>query len=152
MVARPGRLELPTLCLEGRRSIQLSYGRVVEAKRPAAGEKPFWFDFTPYRVRTVPKLSGSDTGCVTKPGISLAWRLGVIGFMENAHPGRLVESVSVRRSDASIGACEFAGAGCNRRDSEESWVSPIVPGYTSKLKGPRVEYGGLLREPRPGVL
>ncbi len=27
-VARPGRLELPTLCLEGRRSIQLSYGRV----------------------------------------------------------------------------------------------------------------------------
>jgi hypothetical protein len=28
-MARPGRLELPTLCLEGRRSIQLSYGRVV---------------------------------------------------------------------------------------------------------------------------
>jgi hypothetical protein len=29
MVARPGRFELPTLCLEGRRSIQLSYGRTV---------------------------------------------------------------------------------------------------------------------------
>ena len=29
-MARPGRLELPTLCLEGRRSIQLSYGRVAE--------------------------------------------------------------------------------------------------------------------------
>jgi hypothetical protein len=29
-VARPGRLELPTLCLEGRRSIQLSYGRIVD--------------------------------------------------------------------------------------------------------------------------
>jgi hypothetical protein len=28
-MARPGRLELPTLCLEGRRSIQLSYGRSV---------------------------------------------------------------------------------------------------------------------------
>ena len=28
-VARPGRLELPTLCLEGRRSIQLSYGRAA---------------------------------------------------------------------------------------------------------------------------
>jgi hypothetical protein len=28
-VARPGRLELPTLCLEGRRSIQLSYGRTA---------------------------------------------------------------------------------------------------------------------------
>ncbi len=28
-VARPGRLELPTLCLEGRRSIQLSYGRTL---------------------------------------------------------------------------------------------------------------------------
>ena len=28
-MARPGRFELPTLCLEGRRSIQLSYGRTV---------------------------------------------------------------------------------------------------------------------------
>ena len=28
-LARPGRLELPTLCLEGRRSIQLSYGRIL---------------------------------------------------------------------------------------------------------------------------
>jgi hypothetical protein len=35
-VARPGRLELPTLCLEGRRSIQLSYGRYVNSKRFAA--------------------------------------------------------------------------------------------------------------------
>jgi hypothetical protein len=31
-MARPGRLELPTLCLEGRRSIQLSYGRVDESQ------------------------------------------------------------------------------------------------------------------------
>ena len=28
-MARPGRVELPTLCLEGRRSIQLSYGRAA---------------------------------------------------------------------------------------------------------------------------
>jgi hypothetical protein len=27
-MARPARLELATLCLEGRRSIQLSYGRI----------------------------------------------------------------------------------------------------------------------------
>jgi hypothetical protein len=31
-MARPGRLELPTLCLEGRRSIQLSYGRTGTAR------------------------------------------------------------------------------------------------------------------------
>jgi hypothetical protein len=30
-MARPGRVELPTLCLEGRRSFQLSYGRVVNS-------------------------------------------------------------------------------------------------------------------------
>jgi hypothetical protein len=30
-VARPGRLELPTLCLEGRCSIQLSYGRIANS-------------------------------------------------------------------------------------------------------------------------
>ena len=28
-MARPGRLELPTLCLEGRCSVQLSYGRAA---------------------------------------------------------------------------------------------------------------------------
>ena len=32
-MARPGRLELPTLCLEGRRSIQLSYGRTVKTNQ-----------------------------------------------------------------------------------------------------------------------
>ena len=39
-MARPGRLELPTLCLEGRRSIQLSYGRTsrVDSKSFIAGD------------------------------------------------------------------------------------------------------------------
>jgi hypothetical protein len=32
-MARPARLELATLCLEGRRSIQLSYGRYADSKR-----------------------------------------------------------------------------------------------------------------------
>ena len=32
-VARPARLELATLCLEGRRSIQLSYGRIPLKRR-----------------------------------------------------------------------------------------------------------------------
>jgi hypothetical protein len=38
-MARPERLELPTLCFEGRCSIQLSYGRFLDSKRfrvPAA--------------------------------------------------------------------------------------------------------------------
>ena len=34
-MARPGRLELPTLCLEGRRSIQLSYGRTMNSDSKA---------------------------------------------------------------------------------------------------------------------
>ena len=34
-MARPGRLELPTLCLEGRRSIQLSYGRAANSDSKA---------------------------------------------------------------------------------------------------------------------
>ena len=39
-MARPGRFELPTLCLEGRRSIQLSYGRIsyVDSKSFIAGD------------------------------------------------------------------------------------------------------------------
>jgi hypothetical protein len=42
-VARPARLELATLCLEGRRSIQLSYGRVAssDSKTGAASQHAF---------------------------------------------------------------------------------------------------------------
>ena len=36
-VARPERFELPTLCFEGRCSIQLSYGRAVCAPDESAG-------------------------------------------------------------------------------------------------------------------
>ncbi len=38
-VARPGRFELPTLCFEGRRSIQLSYGRAETSITMGIG---FW--------------------------------------------------------------------------------------------------------------
>jgi hypothetical protein len=42
-MARPGRFELPTLCLEGRRSIQLSYGRLIHSKRfPALTTTPLF--------------------------------------------------------------------------------------------------------------
>jgi hypothetical protein len=33
-MARPERFELPTLCFEGRCSIQLSYGRVAKYRNP----------------------------------------------------------------------------------------------------------------------
>jgi Sodium/hydrogen exchanger family len=48
-MARPARLELATLCLEGRRSIQLSYGRVdlcnYITELEAAVHLPFGYDF-----------------------------------------------------------------------------------------------------------
>ena len=49
-MARPGRLELPTLCLEGRRSLQLSYGRVAH------------HDFTAF-VRRTETVSDAFTFC-----------------------------------------------------------------------------------------
>ncbi len=43
-VARPARLELATLCLEGRCSIQLSYGRVVTNLQQYKALTPLYFD------------------------------------------------------------------------------------------------------------
>ena len=45
-MARPGRLELPTLCLEGRRSIQLSYGRTVQSILPSSTYSYFLENFS----------------------------------------------------------------------------------------------------------
>ncbi len=42
-MARPGRFELPTLCLEGRRSIRLSYGRVACYRNPITELAAFVF-------------------------------------------------------------------------------------------------------------
>ena len=55
-MARPEGFEPPTLCLEGRRSFQLSYGRFVDSKTFAARETTFCYVFTPYCARTAPKL------------------------------------------------------------------------------------------------
>ena len=55
-MARPGRFELPTLCLEGRRSIQLSYGRFFDFKRFAALGLVICYVLTPLgfpRIRVV---------------------------------------------------------------------------------------------------
>jgi hypothetical protein len=50
-MARPGRFELPTLCLEGRRSIQLSYGRAgyVDSKSFIVGSDTILDSLTFYR-------------------------------------------------------------------------------------------------------
>src|SRR6266704_572873 len=58
-VARPGRFELPTLCLEGRRSIQLSYGRLTDSKRFAAPKTIICYVLTLYCARTVPEFPNS---------------------------------------------------------------------------------------------
>ena len=53
-MARPGRVELPTLCLEGRRSIQLSYGRPavtsIRQKRRLNGQH---LSFVPEAIQSV---------------------------------------------------------------------------------------------------
>ena len=78
-MARPGRLELPTLCLEGRRSFRLSYGRVVEFCLILKHFQPFpklkYSLFQPYCARTVPKPSFTGSFWHSVPIISLAWRL-----------------------------------------------------------------------------
>ena len=58
-MARPERFELPTLCFEGRCSIQLSYGRAVEVGLILKHLLPFpktkSSSFSLYCVRTVPE-------------------------------------------------------------------------------------------------
>jgi hypothetical protein len=51
-VARPERFELPTLCFEGRCSIQLSYGRVgsVDSKSFGADNDTILEALTIYRM------------------------------------------------------------------------------------------------------
>jgi hypothetical protein len=44
-MARPEGFEPPTLCLEGRRSIQLSYGRTVQSILPSIIYSYFFEDF-----------------------------------------------------------------------------------------------------------
>ena len=80
-MARPGRLELPTLCLEGRRSIQLSYGRYVNSKRFPVSTTILSVPLPPFCNKkcqncagTVHKLPDSCTAVVTSMVISFAWR------------------------------------------------------------------------------
>jgi hypothetical protein len=68
-VARPGRLELPTLCLEGRCSIQLSYGRLTDSKTFAARRTTVCYVTAPELCQNyLPLALDGDT----KLGISFA--------------------------------------------------------------------------------
>jgi hypothetical protein len=53
-MARPARLELATLCLEGRRSIQLSYGRLIDSKTLMAPQTTICYVFSE-RLKTATK-------------------------------------------------------------------------------------------------
>jgi hypothetical protein len=64
-------LEFLPFLLEGRCSIQLSYGRLINSKTFAAPQPPF-VPFLPHSARTVPKPSTSNVLSPGKSGISLA--------------------------------------------------------------------------------
>jgi hypothetical protein len=55
-MARPERFELPTLCFEGRCSIQLSYGRAVEVDLILKHLSPFQKSNPPLSAVTVSEL------------------------------------------------------------------------------------------------
>src|ERR1700674_4771363 len=79
-MARPERFELPTLCFEGRCSIQLSYGRAVEVSLILKHLLPFQKLNPPCfslcgRTVAKPQLAGRFWHSV--PVISLAWRLSL---------------------------------------------------------------------------
>jgi hypothetical protein len=74
-MARPARLELATLCLEGRRSIQLSYGRIVIDFKANAVKRHIVLLAVPMlRGEGSPKLDGGKVRLPALSSFSLATR------------------------------------------------------------------------------
>src|ERR1700682_617865 len=130
-MARPERFELPTLCFEGRCSIQLSYGRAVCYCNPiielAACDSdspksrfPRCAQLCAHPAATLPRTSRlrKDERTATKFGFGC---------------GPRCERVSKRRSRTRPAGSETCGARNRARTGLELKYSPLCRGSFSRL-------------------
>ena len=74
-MARPEGIEPPTLCLEGRRSIRLSYGRAAHSCNPTIEQAMTAFGFTENLLLTL--ISFSPSEYLQSPGCGIGIEISI---------------------------------------------------------------------------